>query len=152
MYKFNCYTDTHSPAECIGNIIDAIHSMQHAIDSGRRLDGQKAVADRRFTIRRLQAGGIDEFSDYDVYEVAGIEFKVYGTGCKHVSIDLPQFDLSGYPWEGSVILRDYGLKRDIRALLLVINAICDRDGITAAEYVEDVLGWEREDDLMLEVA
>ena len=143
MFKYNCYTDEHDAGEVIANIIDAIASMQHAIDSGRKIDGQKAIRDRRFTIHRVQAGGIDRLSDYDVYELAGIEFKVYGTDCQQVA-NLPQFDLGGYPWEGDVRFKDYGLKHDVRALLLVVEFVCERDGITAKEYVEDVLGWANE--------
>lgn len=142
MFSYNCYTDNHTAAEVIGNIVDAIRSMQDAIERGGRIDGQRASKDRRFTIQKLQVSGIDEWSDYDVYSIAGIELKVYGTGCKHTSLDLPTFDLSGYPWEGDVVFARYGKKHDIRALLLVVHHICERDGINATEYVENVLGWE----------
>lgn len=144
MYKYNPYTDRHSAKEQIDNIIDAIASMQAALDEGGEIDGMKAVRDRRFTIQKHQAGGVDELSNYDVYSIADIEFKVYGTECKHVDLELPRFDLTGYPLGGCEMLRfeKYGEKVGYRCLLMVGAYLIERDGITTEDFLEGVLGWE----------
>ena len=145
MYKFNTYTDDHTATETVANIIDAIASMQHAIESGEPLVGQRAIRDHRFTIHDVRAGGIDEFTGYKVYEIAGIEFKVYDRDWSHTDLDVPLFDLSGYPWEGDMVFTKYGRKHDIRALLTVAQMVCERDGMKLSEYVEGVLGWAKEE-------
>lgn len=145
MHKYNPYTDEHSAKEQIDNIIDAIHSMQDALrEWGGKIDGKRASADRRFVITEHQAGGIDELSDYKVYSIAGIEFKLYGNRCKHTALDLPDFDLYGYPLGDCETLRfeKYGDKVGYRCLLIVGAYIIERDGMTADEFLQDILGWE----------